>query len=345
MVPIQKTDKDSTSAEGWRPVNVISAISKVVERTLLFQILDHLNENDLIDHSHHGAIKHKSTQTLIVELHDTLVEAMEQGKDNILIALYQSKAYEIIDHEILIKKLGIIGYQNQATEIMASFLGMRKTYVHIQGQDSEMLLRGPNSVVQGSTLGGALFLIYVLDMPHIFHEEVHNPIEYNKCTKPNLKTVVDDCFGIAQKPNDKTLQQTVIDTMNRIENYTQSNRLSLNPDKSQVMLITRDDKIKYKKTFKVTLKGKTIHHKNEINIHGNTMSHNLTWDDHLTSNSIPSLVNRVRTYRQISKYMTPICKLSIQIKTPIWYGNLGWSTKNSDQQNTESLRPDYKIGF
>ena len=76
VVPLPKQEKEKTTSDGWRPINVVPTISKVIERVYLKQILQHLDENELIGHQHHGAIRGKSTQTLVSELHDLLVEDM-----------------------------------------------------------------------------------------------------------------------------------------------------------------------------------------------------------------------------------------------------------------------------
>ena len=59
IVPIRKSSKSITSSEGWRPINVIAALSKIIERVLLGQILDHLQNNDLVPAQHHGSIRGK----------------------------------------------------------------------------------------------------------------------------------------------------------------------------------------------------------------------------------------------------------------------------------------------
>ena len=63
VVPIEKLGKDKTTSDGWRPINVVAALSKVIERVLLKQILDHLQTNELLGAQHHGAIEGRSTQT------------------------------------------------------------------------------------------------------------------------------------------------------------------------------------------------------------------------------------------------------------------------------------------
>ena len=99
VVPIKKVGKDSTSSDGWRPLNVVAALSKVIERVYLKQILNHLDK-----HQHHGAVHGKSTQTLVNELQDLLAEDRVEGRESIRIALDQSKAYKIVCHKILLRK-------------------------------------------------------------------------------------------------------------------------------------------------------------------------------------------------------------------------------------------------
>ena len=65
VVPIRKLGKEPDTLEGWRPVNVVAAIAKVIERILLKQVLDHLDTNELIGHSHHGTLCNVSLHNLL----------------------------------------------------------------------------------------------------------------------------------------------------------------------------------------------------------------------------------------------------------------------------------------
>ena len=67
---------------------------KVIERDYLKQIIQHLERHKLIGHQHHGVVQGKSTQTLVTELQDLLVEDRTKGQESFLIALDQSKAYD-----------------------------------------------------------------------------------------------------------------------------------------------------------------------------------------------------------------------------------------------------------
>ena len=102
IVPIEKKGKTTTTSDGWRPVNVVPALSKILEWVLLKQIINHLEVNQLISHAHHRAVKGKSTQTVVIELYDRLMENLTKGDDSVLVLLDQSKAYKIVSHNIFL---------------------------------------------------------------------------------------------------------------------------------------------------------------------------------------------------------------------------------------------------
>ena len=170
-----------------------------------------------------------------------------------------------------------------------------------QGKDSDILLSGQTSVIQGSTLSGILFLVHILDMPYIHHKIIHKPKEYKLCTKPNTKTFIDDSLVKVNEEQDIPIEMTIRNTMDLIEDYTSANKLCLNPQKTQIMLISKD-KIK-KQNFKIIINNKEIKHSTNVNILGVSIEDNLMWDHHINKNLIPQLNNRVRTFKQVSRYL------------------------------------------
>ena len=178
IVPIPKDEKDPTSHQGWRPINIVPAISKVVERCLLLQVVNYLKENNLIKHSHHGSVTSKSTQTLVQEIFDNVLESLDKGEDCAIIKLDQSKAYDVISHPILLDKMKILGFSMKTLAIFKNYLNGQRQYVVIDSFPSQPLLVGPTSVTQGSILSCVLYLIFIMDITDIFHSEPHSPEEY-----------------------------------------------------------------------------------------------------------------------------------------------------------------------
>ena len=237
------------------------------------------------------------------EVHDNLVEALKTGEDAALVLIDQSKAFDIINHKILLEKLSIISFWPQAIQIMLSFLEERRQYVQIQAAESECLLTGPRSVIQGSTLSGILYLIYMLDLPYLTHKTIHKPKEYRKCKKPNIKTFVDDCIVKVDKSEDTPIEDDIRNLMSKIEDYALANKLAINQGKTKVVVISRNKEIKEK--FSIILNGKEIKHSKEVEILGIKVADDLMWDRHIQTNLIPQIANRVRTYAAIAKYLGP----------------------------------------
>ena len=197
----------------------------------------------------------------------------------------------------------VLGFLPQAIAIMANFLADRKQFVQVQAHRSDKLAMGPNSVIQGSTLSCALFLIYIMDMPLIFHDTPHTPQQYRDCPQPHIKTYVDDGYiKTYTKPN-HTIKESIQETMDKMHDYTKANKLALNQDKTIIMLQTQDQA--YKDNFTIELSRKHITHQPEVKILGNLLSETLTWDSHVAKVLVPSLTNRIRTLRLTTKYLRP----------------------------------------
>ena len=78
----------------------------------MLQILQHLDDNN-INTNHHGSVKSRSTQTLVLELYDRLLQDLNNDQEVVLLLLDQSKAYDLVPHHILLQKLEILNYSNQ----------------------------------------------------------------------------------------------------------------------------------------------------------------------------------------------------------------------------------------
>ena len=89
---------------------------------------------------------------------------------------------------------------------MSSYLEKRSQYVQVETKKSDKLEVGPRSVIQGSCMSTILFLIFILDLPEIYHIEKHNPIENTKCKETKAKTFVDDTYLEVQPKDNQTME-------------------------------------------------------------------------------------------------------------------------------------------
>ena len=108
-VPILKQGKESTDPLSYRAVNLLPALSKIVDRVISEQLTRFLVENDVIPYQHNGGIRNKSTVSAIMSVVDEWAEAVENGDSLAVIVIDQSAAYDTIDHRLLLLKLKAIG--------------------------------------------------------------------------------------------------------------------------------------------------------------------------------------------------------------------------------------------
>ena len=325
--PTRKKGKDATLIDGWRPVNIVESLSKPIDRVMMQQLTEYMVENNLISPNHHGNVKGKSTQTIVTEIVDKLIEALDDKQEAAVIATDQSKAYDIISHSLLKKKMKIMGLSDNAMELMDNYLKGRCQYVQIDGINSEELSTKDRSVCQGSTLSGLLYLIYTLDVTDLFHNTKHTQIEDRECKKTSIKTYVDDMFPLVVADNDEDINNKIKITINKINDYMKCNKLALNIPKTQVTLITKNKTTK--DMFKIEIGTTEIKNSNQMNILGITINDQLNWKQHTEigqSSLIRQLKIRIYTLSKILKFMDD--KMRISYTNAIYRGKYLYGIEN-----------------
>ena len=197
----------------------------------------------MISEAHHGAIKGKSTMTAVATIVDQWSTLVEDGVEVAGIALDQSADYDVIDHKILIGKMKTLGFQPETLDWVARYLEQREQTTYIDGFYSNKLHIGNKSVVQGSVLSCILYLIYILDIPTIFHTKEHENQDKDICKEPTAQTYIDDIMSTVKKEDNMSLQDSIIRALDIFETYMSANRLALNRQKTQVLIPSRDNDI------------------------------------------------------------------------------------------------------
>ena len=152
VIPLHKKD-DNKSFGNYRPISLLSSLSKVFEKVVFDQLYEYLISNGLLFESQYGFRKQHSTELAALELTDRIRREIDQNKIPFSVFLDLSKAFDTLNHHILLSKL-------------ACYLTERQQYVQYQDVCSSTR-ELETGVTQGSVLGPLLFSIYVNDIPTV----------------------------------------------------------------------------------------------------------------------------------------------------------------------------------
>ncbi len=143
--------------ENYRPISLLSLISKALERCVFNKIKDHVF--DQINDGQHGFVPRKSCVTQLIEVFDYIGRELDLGKQVDVIYLDMSKAFDRVSHMQLLKRLRDFGFGGNTLNWFRSYLKDRRQQTTVLGATSSAL-PVTSGVPQGSILGQLLFLLY-----------------------------------------------------------------------------------------------------------------------------------------------------------------------------------------
>ena len=310
MTPIFKKG-DPTLFKNYRPISLLPTISKVLEKIIFTQLSSYFNEAKLFFDNQYGFRPKHCTEYAALELVDRIINHMDKNEVPINIFLDLAKAFDTIDHNILLHKLRFYGLDGASLLLFESYLSNRRQYVEIDEMQSETLLV-KIGVPQGSILGPLLFTIYINDFPQV--SNIFNFIMYADDT--TLSSTLNQFTDSTQLKN-KSVESVINYELGKVIEWLNINKLSLNKEKSKYMIFH----VPRKETQTLSLKidNTNIEQVDEFNFLGLTLDANLTWKKHV--NKIANKFSKTTGVLNKLKHVLPldIKNTSIQFSNPITY--------------------------
>ena len=269
VIPIFKKG-DPSLFENYRPISLLPAISKVLEKIIALQLSSYFEKNKLLFDNQYGFRPKHSTEHAALELIDRITNKMDTNEIPLHIFLDLSKAFDTIDHSIILNKLKYYGLKGSNLNLFQSYLSNRKQYTEIEDTTST-ILPIQVGVPQGSILGPILFIIYVNDLPQCSNK--FDFIMYADDT--TLSSTIDSFSDINSNASADSLINAEI---GKVIEWLKINKLSLNKNKSKYMTFHMPKKQIQHLTLKID--GINIEKVEEFNFLGLTMDTNLKWKKH-----------------------------------------------------------------
>ena len=266
---------DRAKAVNYRPVALTSHIVKIYERIVREKMVKFIEQNSLLCENQHGFRSGRSCLTQLLSHIDDVMRGLINGADTDAIYLDYAKAFDKVDHQLLIKKLRRYGFNEHLVLWIESFLTHRSQHVVVNGIAS-FIAAVLSGVPQGSVLGPLLFILFINDM--------------QLCIKHSIIRFFADDTRILKHISCQKHVSELQEDLNSVIQWANQNNMALHEDKFELMVhrhcpqsllyelpFTADEM-----SYKVST-GDVLYPKSQVKDLGISISSDLSWSIHINT--------------------------------------------------------------
>uniref|UniRef100_A0A8C6WF21 Reverse transcriptase domain-containing protein n=1 Tax=Neogobius melanostomus TaxID=47308 RepID=A0A8C6WF21_9GOBI len=262
VVPIYKSG-DNHLFTNYRPISILPQLSKILEKLFAARLDSFINKYNLLSDCQYGFRNNRSTAHALINLTEEVTNHIDNKLYSLGIFIDLQKAFDTIDHKILLNKLQNNGIRGIANNWLKSYLTERKQYVQIEEHVSgwRNITCG---VPQGSILGPQLFLLYINDLCEV-------------STKLKFILFADDTTILCSSKDLQLLISEVTTELHKLKEWFNRNKLSLNILKTKMILFgKRNSKVQ----IKINIENTQIEQVKEYTFLGVIFNHEVSWRPH-----------------------------------------------------------------
>ena len=318
VLPIHKSSNPN-ELTNYRPISLLPAFSKLLEKIMFNKVMSFLDAKQILYKHQYGFRAKHSTIHPIIHLLNECADANNSNPKKYTISIFcdLSKAFDVISHNILLKKLNFYGIRGIVNTWFANYLSNRCQYVEMYGEksDTKNISCG---LPQGSILGPLLYLLYVNDIPN--------------STSGHILSFADDTSLFISDSNITNLYLRANHAMAGLYDWFCVNRLSLNPNKTKYIVFNPHKRHSNQEHLDIHIDNVPL---KQIGTHsaekttkflGLYMDENLSWKFHL--NQVNSKISRALFSIKQAKHFRPIESMrtlyNALIQPHLSYGIIAW---------------------
>ena len=251
----------------YRPISILPTVSKLLEKAVHTQLYDYLSQYKILSPYQCGFRKAHSTETAALSFADTIRRNIDQGHMTGAVFIDFRKAFDSIDHSVLLHKLSVLGILDREHKWFENYLSARTQVVRFQGvlSESEPIVTG---VPQGSILGPLLFVIHVNDLPDIVRH----------CS---ILMYADDTVLFFSGVSASIIEDKLNAELELVGSWLVDNSLFLNITKTESVLFGTHHKLSQVSYFDILFNGCLLKRVFEFKYLGIVFDECISWNSHI----------------------------------------------------------------
>ena len=318
VIPLHKGGS-TEELNNYRPISLLSVFDKIIEKIMHAKLYSFLEEHGILFKNQFGFRKKCNTAHSLLEITEQIKESIDNGKFGCGIFIDLKKAFDTVNHKILLLKLEHYGIRGALLNWFESYLTDRKQYVFFNGVSSEVL--GITcGVPQGSVLGPLLFLIYINNLPNI-------------SDKLQFFLFADDTNIYFDSDNLVTIEKVVNEELKKLSLWLNVNRLALNVGKTNFVIFRANKPLDHNVTL--VMNRKALEQKDHVKYLGVLVDEHLSWNYH-TSNIAKKIGRGIGILAKLRLYLNPKMLKNVYyclVYSHLSYGIQAWGSAPSTYLN------------